>query len=154
MSLQVINDIEDITFNLATAALYNMEVAVEPKAENDIITITDPLSILAGSPFEFRFARKNRKPALRWIDEELELPTFNLNDKMVIENLTTKDPKAYDPDEDFPTPTPEVFFKVGDGYLSEIEPLTCASSPVTICAWDGKLDDCQEVDIKIEPPCT
>ena len=73
---------------------------------------------------------------------------------MVIENLTTKDPKAYDPDEDFPTPTPEVFFKVGDGYLSEIEPLTCASSPVTICAWDGKLDDCQEVDIKIEPPCT
>ena len=150
----VINDIGDITFNLATASLYDMDVMVEPKDEgNDLITISDPMSILAGNPFEFRFARRNRKPALRWINEELELPAFNLNDKMVIENLTTQDPKAYDPDEDFPTLTPEVFFKVGDDYLSEIGPLTCASFPVTICAWDGYLDDCQEVNIRIEPPC-
>lgn len=144
----VINDVGKIDFNLATSTLYGMVVVVEKKDQgNDLIIISDSRSMLTGSPYQFRFARRNRKPALRYITEQ-DVPSFNSGDIMTLDNITDHGPRAYDPDEDLPSVN---FKSVVEGTASEIEIIDCDSSPITVCAEDeGNLKDCQEVYITIE----
>jgi hypothetical protein len=109
-------DTIDISFDIADPANFRdgMSIAVERNAAeyDDIITITDPGSLLKGSPYEFRFARYNRKPLVYSIIPDVDLSTFSDGDTIYLQDMTNtpdEDIRADDPDEDFPL---TVFFRL------------------------------------------
>jgi len=97
-------DITDILFDINNPANDKDYISIE-KIENaynydDIIIISDNKSMLYAEPYEFRFARENRYPALRYIS----IPKITFFGTQAIMNAKiTEDrinPKADDPDED------------------------------------------------------
>lgn len=152
----VLNDIKDPEFDVRLM-VEDMTVDVKDKGGNDIITIMDARFTLTGSPYEFKFARYNRKPALHYIDPS-QVPSFNPGDRIFPENISA-DPKAYDPDEVLPA----IDFKVNGMPLGASKPidalLICQRNEaiVTVCAIDAEdstMQDCQEFDIKEKITCT
>lgn len=68
-------EVNDITYDPRKASTPVNPVSVvenvysSPDGGDDVIIIQDKESLLRGKPFEFRIARKNRPPALGWIDQ-------------------------------------------------------------------------------------
>lgn len=116
-------DVTDIEFDISKQTGQDMSVSIIEDAANtkdDIVIITDAKSAILDKPFEFRFARHNRNPALHFLIEE-EISNDNLfgvcnnaeltivQDMLKISNsrectsspdVKTIELKAYDPDED------------------------------------------------------
>ncbi len=116
-------DVTDIKFDISRQAGQDMSVKVVEDAsgtKDDIVIITDARSVILDKPFEFRFARHNRNPALHFLAEK-EISNNDLfgicnnaeltivQDILKISNAQecTSSPKsktiglkAYDPDED------------------------------------------------------
>jgi hypothetical protein len=143
------NDVNNVKFALS-GGLDGMTVEVEKKPEGDIITISDPQSALIGESYLFKFARKNRVPALHWINEN-EIPNFLPGDAVYPENITSQ-PRAYDPDEE----SPNIVFRPVSGFLAGTVPVITSQAPATIascpaevhvCASDGQSEDCQEIRV-------
>jgi len=97
-------DITHILFDINDSKNNRDGIGVN-KTENaynydDIITVYDNKSMLYAEPYEFRFARENRYPALRY----LSIPKITFFGAQAIMGATIKggdiNPKADDPDED------------------------------------------------------
>lgn len=93
-------DITNITFNLDnTINSDGMRATVvrDYRGKDDLITIMDTQSKIWNENYIVRFARKNRPPALRKINNPAK--SFNVGDS-IAENDAIAEPTADDPDED------------------------------------------------------
>lgn len=97
------NDIGNIKFNIKDNAnnrnSFKITVFENIHSKDDIISITDEKSQILGKQFEYRFARKNRMPALYYLKQN----SLRLNHGTVISEsvlLQGQTLKAEDPDED------------------------------------------------------
>ncbi len=121
-------DVTDIKFDISKPAEKEMSTKVVKNIAgtmDDIIIVTDAKSTILDKPFEFRFARHNRNPALHYLDNKIisnnrefgicvdaELTMVKgMKNELVIDNpqgCTSKPPdkeielKVDDPDEDVP----------------------------------------------------
>ncbi|MEK7227137.1 MAG: hypothetical protein AAB221_15840, partial [Bacteroidota bacterium] len=104
----VSKDVGNIKFNLKDAGnnknSFRISVLDSIFSKDDLVVITDDKSQISGKQFEYRFARKNRAPALYYIrpgymrlSEDAEITQDIL--------LSGLDLKAEDPDEDPITPS-------------------------------------------------
>lgn len=104
-------DIKDVTFDLRNGILskaneldingITVKRFYEPQTHDSIIEIHDEFSEFKGAPYIFRFAVKNRPPALDYLKEEQNNPDPNNYDIFIVENDTLMlAPLAFDPDED------------------------------------------------------
>ncbi len=95
---------------------YDFEIFVERGANDDVFTITDKSTIIAGEPFKFIFARENRPPVLDYVS--LNPSSFTNNrrydyDVYAYPGSTLTLPVAsVDPDED------QLYYRFG-GWKSE-----------------------------------
>lgn len=70
------NDVGDITYNIVASTLDGMTTStIMPNifGRDDLIIIRDSESRIIDKEYEFRFMRKNRAPALYYIDEKTDL---------------------------------------------------------------------------------
>jgi hypothetical protein len=142
-------DITDVNFNIDHSQndVDGFSVSVQEVNNNqgdDIVTVTDSLSRIKGQEVKFRFARHNRAPALHYIPQCLTPPcTFaSTNDVSEDDFVDQTDaiPDASDPD--------------GDGTTISFELVTYGTPPkdyARIKAFDGFLEDFQDVEIIIQP---
>jgi hypothetical protein len=134
----------------------------DDKSIDDLVIVQDMASFLRGRPFEFRVLRRNRPPALVWINatdlaKHAFIPMGLCEDKASI-SLSGKDlmiawgePKdwsitlaAVDPDED------SIVFKTYDPTPAKIKPLYAGLEfNLDVCASDGStIEDCQRLKLK------
>lgn len=97
------NDISDIKFNISNAKnnrdSFSIALDKHVFSNDDLITITDSKSILSGKPFQYRFARRNRAPALYYIkNTSMEFENERIITKEDL--LQGSELEAEDPDED------------------------------------------------------
>ena len=135
------NDIAKINFNLKDPAndknSFRINILENVLSKDDIVTITDDKSQISGKQFEYRFARKNRIPALYYYQETLNLAENTPITKDVL--LQNKPLQAEDPDEDTltftitPNPSPPIILNqpqmvfdvaVSDGQYTDFERIT------------------------------
>jgi len=101
-------DISDIKYDIvSTAGLDSFDISMRDDIFNndDLITITDQISLLDNLPYKYSFVRKNRNPALFYLSPEvITVPTFDefgafttVTDDTL---LTGQQLQALDPDED------------------------------------------------------
>ena len=85
-------DITDISYNIKSEPTVTLRVVVQENAINndDFVIIKDNGFYINREPYEFKFARKNRIPALEYI------PDYTENEG----NIFSITLNAYDPDED------------------------------------------------------
>lgn len=97
------NDNSNITFDIKDANNnrngFAVEVAEDAYKKDDIVAIKDTKSLVYGLPFEYDFARQNRRPALYYLSQSvLEFP---LGHQITQDDLLQGSQlKAEDPDED------------------------------------------------------
>lgn len=75
----IINDVNDITYDIGTPSVIpGVSIIVERNVlgKDDVIRVIDTQSKILDKPFEFRFARKNRKPALHYIPNHTTMGTL------------------------------------------------------------------------------
>lgn len=70
-------DVNNASYSPKTEPPYTVQVEKDAYEFDDLITIQDASSKLEGKPYEFRFGRKNRVPAIQWIDQTT-LDTYHL----------------------------------------------------------------------------
>lgn len=133
-------DVQNLTFNMSIATTNNFIVAIKENAskKDDVITIQDRLGKIDGKPYAFKFARKNRNPALEFLN-------LTLNEG---QSITAIAPKAIDPDEDSIAYT----YFVNGTLISDpvgrvITDGDCANGHfnMMVNATDGQLHDSQEI---------
>jgi hypothetical protein len=154
------NDVGDITYNIVRTSLDGLtKSTVFPNVfgRDDMIIISDDESRIIDREYEFRFMRKNRAPALYYIDPETDLRgpicveslvqfvepnRINVVDSCDVKsfefNLT-----AIDPDED------EIEFTFSKQLPYEIKPADAYVDAfrIAITASDGELKDWQDIEI-------
>lgn len=135
------SDVGKINFNLKDAGnnknSFRISVLDNFFSKDDIVIIIDDKSQIAGKQFEYRFARKNRAPALYYISPDyLRLSEdTSITQSLLLGGL---DLKAEDPDEDpltftitpplpmTPNHPQRINFNIGvsDGQLSDFQSIT------------------------------
>ena len=134
------NDVKSIKFNISSSTnnkdLFNIRLIKNIFQKDDLIIVTDDKSLIYGKPYEYRFARRNRAPALYYIRKNtLEFPhNFEISQNVLLKNYQLK---AEDPDEDSHTFSispnlpkilniPQINFKVevSDGQFSDYQIIT------------------------------
>ena len=166
------NDVSDMAFDAGGAGngqnSFKVNVIRSVLNNDDIIVVEDSLSNINGKPYEFRFARLNRIPALHWV--EAKPPVFKEGEEVNLANLSISnlalnndktsilaEGAVFDPDEDIIN---ESLFNyrilgVEDGSL----PRTIAGSilykcnkegkiVVRISVSDGSLEDYQDIEVR------
>ncbi|MEK7225092.1 MAG: hypothetical protein AAB221_05370, partial [Bacteroidota bacterium] len=112
--------------------------------KDDIAVVTDDRSQISGKQFEYRFARKNRAPALYYIKRQ---SNNQLSEDVEITQailLDGSDLKAEDPDED---PIPRSSFTISPSL--PMTPTYPQSMIFTVTVTDGQLSDYQKIPIEI-----
>ena len=136
----VYNDVTNIKFNLRDVGnnenSFRINVLDDVFSKDDIVIITDDKSQISGKQFEYKFARKNRRPALYYISPDyLQLAGGTQITKNTL--LNGMDLQAEDPDEDtlnfdinpavpLVFDQPQIVFtaSVTDGQLSDFQTIT------------------------------
>jgi len=136
----VYNDVTNIKFNLRDVGnnenSFRINVLDDVFSKDDIVIITDDKSQISGKQFEYKFARKNRRPALYYISPDyLQLAGGTQITKNTL--LNGMDLQAEDPDEDtlnfgispavpLVLGQPQIVFtaSVTDGQLSDFQTIT------------------------------
>ena len=142
------SDIGKITFNLKDDTnnknAFRINVKENSFSKDDIVIVTDDKSQISGKPFEYRFARKNRAPALYYINPDSLTLSLGPSGEVVITKhvlLSGMDLQAEDPDED------TLNFNIDPDI-----PLT-VDKPETIifnvAVSDGQLSDYQQITVKV-----
>jgi hypothetical protein len=141
------SDVSDVNFNPKDYLGYDVQVINDVQQYDDIIIFTDKKSKLIGKPFSFYLARKNRRPALEIIGEEVTDKEFCIGTKFEIKNnqLTASGNQlsynlnAFDPDEDIIT-----------FHISPNSPELYASSMmIRVSARDNQgLEDYQDISVR------
>jgi len=92
-NITIIKEITNISFNITSAPYDGIFVNVtrDVYKHDDLINVTDSQSVLFGRPFEFWFLRRNRAPALYWIDPATVPNDRNMGDSTEL-NVTFVDP--------------------------------------------------------------
>lgn len=112
--------------------------------KDDIVVVTDDRSQISGKQFEYRFARKNRAPALYYIKRQ---SNNQLSEDVEITQailLDGSDLKAEDPDEDT---IPRSSFTISPSL--PMTPTYPQSMIFTVTVTDGQLSDYQRIPIEI-----
>ena len=143
------SDVSNIKFNITTSTSsdsFDVNIKKDVHDKDDLIIITDKGSSLDNQPYKYYFARKNRNPALFYLEpEQITLPATNPETgefTTITEEtlLGAQELMALDPDEDLitnesfsitPKPPvtllfPRIEFKVGvtDGSLEDYQTIT------------------------------
>ena len=63
------NDITNISYEPQTTSLYFITINKDVFGKDDVLIYQDAKAKLKGTPYEWRIARKNRAPALQWINQ-------------------------------------------------------------------------------------
>jgi hypothetical protein len=63
------NDITNISYEPQTTSLYFIAINKDVFGKDDVLIYQDAKAKLKGTPYEWRIARKNRAPALQWINQ-------------------------------------------------------------------------------------
>lgn len=95
------NDIQNIKFNISNFAgnSLNVKLVENVYSSDDVVIVTDEKSLVAGKPYQFVFARKNRAPALYYLkNTNLEFEQGHLITQEDL--LQGSELKAEDPDGD------------------------------------------------------
>ena len=112
--------------------------------KDDIAVVTDDRSQISGKQFEYRFARKNRAPALYYIRPDyLRLAEDTIITKDTL-NLRDSDLKAEDPDED---PLTSSSFTISPSLPTT--PDHPQRIPFNVEVTDGQLSDYQIITVDI-----
>jgi hypothetical protein len=147
----------DVT-NLELPNQTTIQVFKDVHEKDDVVVISDPNIVLAGIPYEFRYARHNRVPALAFVESdrvcsgatlEIKDNTLTANTKQACGNdypSFSIPLKAWDPDEDVilwkathkNSSLPKRAVNDGDGKMI-----------ITVIASDGELEDYQDVEVRI-----
>lgn len=148
-------EIRDIQFNLSYPGMvpqrYTLELVKDVEPNDDLAIVIDHDSVLLGKPYEFRFARKNRAPALYFMTPEsldifdgMEITTDSIL-PVYLENVV-----AIDPDEDDVQYTFIITDQPSKPPLPQI--LTRGKMIVRVTATDGSLEDYQDITINNAGP--
>ncbi len=133
-------DSQNLSFDMSSATTNNFIVTVKENfsKKDDVITVQDRIGKIDGKPYNFKFARANRYPALEFLNV-----TLNKG-----QSITAIAPKAIDPDEDGIIFT---YFVNGTLISNPSERIItegdCANDHFNmfVNATDGQLHDSQEV---------
>ena len=142
------NDVRKINFNLKDVGnnknSFRISVLDNLFSKDDIVIITDDKSQISGKQFEYRFARKNRAPALYYIRPDyLRLAEDTIITKDTL-NLRDSDLKAEDPDED---PLTSSSFTISPSLPTT--PDHPQRIPFNVEVTDGQLSDYQIITVDI-----
>ncbi len=136
-------DIGQITFSIkdSNKNFFSVKVMENVYRNDDLVSVKDEQSLIYGEPFEYIFGRKNRAPALYYIQEDVLqfAPGYVIYPDDILQGSELK---AEDPDEDSSTITieaqlpnpdlptvldgPQIKFKIEatDGSLSDYQIIT------------------------------
>lgn len=148
------NDIKDITFNISNAnnnkdfmsvrVIKNAYFNDAAKIKSDIVVVTDGKSLVNGKPFDYIFARRNRAPALYYINPN----EFSFEHGYSIKRtdiIPDSEPRAEDPDED--DYKINIFIGKSDTPANFPEPLYREQIIFRAEANDGMLSDYQRITV-------
>ena len=156
-------DVNDITFDPSSVLYGTIGISTSRELFDDILTVTDPSSTVGGKPYLFQFARKNRAPAILWIqnatDKVCDSGTVHASTSVLFVDATgcgtgfdstTLSVRAYDPDEDAVTFSFQI--RTEPVMPSATYTVTTADAsftilPVTARATDGQYTDEQTIII-------
>jgi len=162
------SDVNDATFNISQHnSEFSLFVERNYSKGGSVVRVIDPLSRIRERPYEVRFARQNRPPALFYIDQEalnqevlddckgstiqLSGNTFSVTPTSDCDANISLSLRVLDPDEE-----PVSFsassrigmpHKLSSHDLSS--PFPCI--PHTISASDGHASDWQRINLRIKP---
>ncbi len=161
-------DVSNLTFDIGQSR-GEFVVGVEANDQGSVVKVTDTLSQRATSPFEVRFARENRPPALFFVNQEVldqesiqcagvlvsfdnATSTLNIDGSSTACDVSLSLPlRALDPDEQVP------LLRVSGPQGAQL-PYTLTSQdvagscvPFVVSASDGIAEDWQIINIKTRP---
>ncbi len=161
----VSNDKNKINFDISDRENYRDDMTTQirrgdgtdNKNYNDIITIIDNKLLLKDKPYEFNFARRNRRPALYFIKPINPATNMFHENDWIYESNITKNPQAIDPDED-----ENLVFKFDPEGTADSLPTQITSFYELLCNQNGKIiiktsvedDEGLEDYQNIEVPCS
>jgi hypothetical protein len=142
------SDISDMKFDAEDVAGFDdfdVDIKRDIFSNDDLMIVTDSKSTLGSSTYRYIFARKNRNPAMFYLDPaEITLPQFTeITDDLLI---NPADLQALDPDEDV--------IDKGDFSITPKTPiiLTLPIMKFKVEVTDGELNDYQIITVtKINP---
>jgi len=155
LSTLIKHEITDINFNLSYPGIippqYSFEFIQDVEQNDDLVIIKDRESLLLGKEYEFRFARKNRAPALYFMTPE-NIDVFDQTEvtEEVILPAYLEFPTALDPDEDNLMFTFTVIDVPSQPALPQ--KLTRGTMIVRVRVTDGTLEDYQDITINNAGP--
>ena len=157
-------DVSNMSYEPETSDLYFITTYNDIFNKDDVIVYQDKTYKLKTSPYEFRIARKNRAPALYWVDQDeidkfaycVDIVKFMLQNKKLwaAPDIEDADPfpiniTAVDPDNDIIS----LKIKPKDPKVDEYAVALYADSPekggllFDVIASDGELEDYQKIRI-------
>jgi len=123
---------------------------------DDVIVLTDRLSVIGGRPYSLVIARQNRPPALRYIDANPEVNLWGMITRDAVNpNIRGSKPLAYDPDEDELTlsfivnPGGQAALMPEEGIKAETRFIYQDNIIVRVKADDSSLADYQDVAVYV-----
>lgn len=156
-------DVTDITFDPSSLVYGSLTITASRALFDDIITVTDPSSIISGKQYVFQYARKNRPPALVRTPNATSTicaggtisgstASFTADASSCGDGYgsSTIPVRAYDPDEDAVTFTYQIRTEPvmpPATYTVTTSDTAFGILPVTVRASDGQLSDQQYVII-------